>query len=233
MALITKPNTFSPSTTISSSEMNDNFDTIYNAFNGGIDTTNMTSTALDSYLDKTSTQTATGAKTFNNLIVGSSGTFTGNGKVDTEALADASGTPAKWTNDVAFRAYGNQTVAINTDTKATLTTVDFDRGSNFDNTNYKFTAPYNCVMHFDFTARWTPASFSGKVGSLQLRINGSQATGENSNSSMNFGGTNTNTNHSSGDWKLNSGDVVTLNVNENAGTLAVYCELSGHLVTKL
>lgn len=41
MSIINKPNDFSPNTTISSSEVNANFDTIYNDYNGGITAANL------------------------------------------------------------------------------------------------------------------------------------------------------------------------------------------------
>lgn len=41
MGVIVKPNTFSANTTISSSQMNANFDTIYNDYNGGIAAANL------------------------------------------------------------------------------------------------------------------------------------------------------------------------------------------------
>lgn len=46
MGIIAKPNTFSPSTTISSSQVNANFDTIYNDYNGGISAANLATDAV-------------------------------------------------------------------------------------------------------------------------------------------------------------------------------------------
>ena len=46
MSTVVKPNTFTPNTTISSSEINDNFDTIYNEFNGNISATNLATNAI-------------------------------------------------------------------------------------------------------------------------------------------------------------------------------------------
>lgn len=46
MGTATKPYAYSPNTTISSSEMNANLDTIYNEFNGSIDATNLASNAV-------------------------------------------------------------------------------------------------------------------------------------------------------------------------------------------
>lgn len=48
MATINKPNSFSSNTTISSSEINDNFDTIYNEFNGNISSANLAASAISS-----------------------------------------------------------------------------------------------------------------------------------------------------------------------------------------
>lgn len=46
MSTLSKPHTFSPNTTISSSQVNSNFDTLYNDYNGGIDASNLASSAV-------------------------------------------------------------------------------------------------------------------------------------------------------------------------------------------
>lgn len=46
MSIIAKPNNFSPSTTASSSAVNDNFDTIYDEFNGNVGTANLSDSAV-------------------------------------------------------------------------------------------------------------------------------------------------------------------------------------------
>lgn len=46
MSIVSKPNTFSPNTAISSSQVNANFDTIYNDYNGGISAANIASNAI-------------------------------------------------------------------------------------------------------------------------------------------------------------------------------------------
>jgi hypothetical protein len=46
MGTISKPNTFSPNATISSSAVNDNFDTAYNAINGNLDANNLATGAV-------------------------------------------------------------------------------------------------------------------------------------------------------------------------------------------
>lgn len=45
MALIAKPNTFTAGTTIQSGQVNSNFDTVYNEFNGSISNTNISASA--------------------------------------------------------------------------------------------------------------------------------------------------------------------------------------------
>lgn len=46
MGVVSKPYTFSPNTTMSSSEMNSNLDTLYNEFNGNISAANLASNAV-------------------------------------------------------------------------------------------------------------------------------------------------------------------------------------------
>jgi hypothetical protein len=45
MAIVTKPNLFTPSTTIYSAEVNENFDTLYNDYNGNITNANISAAA--------------------------------------------------------------------------------------------------------------------------------------------------------------------------------------------
>lgn len=60
MATISKPYTYSPNTTISSSEMNANLDRVYNEFNGSISADNLASNAVTG--DKIATSNVTTAK---------------------------------------------------------------------------------------------------------------------------------------------------------------------------
>lgn len=46
MSTISKPHTFSPNTTISSSQVNADFDTLYNDYNGNIDASNLATNAV-------------------------------------------------------------------------------------------------------------------------------------------------------------------------------------------
>lgn len=70
MAIVNKPNTFSGNTTISSSQINSNFDTLYNEFNGSISAANLADDAV------------TSAKLADNAVV-------------TANITDANVTPAK------------------------------------------------------------------------------------------------------------------------------------------
>lgn len=88
MGTISKPNTFSPNTTISSSDVNDNFDTIYNEFNGSISAANLATGAVvtakiaddavtvDKIADNavTTSQILNGAVTANKLGTGATNT---------------------------------------------------------------------------------------------------------------------------------------------------------------
>src|SRR5690606_2397158 len=46
MSILSKPYTFAPNTTASSSEVNANFDTLYNDYNGGISAANLADNAV-------------------------------------------------------------------------------------------------------------------------------------------------------------------------------------------
>lgn len=64
MAQVNKPNTFSANTTISSSAVNDNFDTIYDEFNGNISEANLADSAV------TEDKVASGAVTAGKIAAG-------------------------------------------------------------------------------------------------------------------------------------------------------------------
>ena len=69
------------------------------------------------------------------------------GIVTTAKMADSAVTAEKLGVPVAARAYASSTLGISasTWTKAPLNTENFDIGSNFDTTNYRFVAPYKGV----------------------------------------------------------------------------------------
>lgn len=119
MAIISRPNTYTSSTTISSSEVNDDFDTIYNEFNGSIAAANL------------ATDSVTTAKIADANVT--------NAKLATGINA------AKFSNPYKFSVYkslNQASIADATATKVTWNTERFDTNNNFDNaTNYRYTAP--------------------------------------------------------------------------------------------
>ena len=149
MGNVSKPNTFTSNTTISPSEVNDNFDTIYNEFNGSIDASNL---ATDSV--------ATAKIADDN--------------VTTAKIADDAVTYAKIEQPVAFRAtttqaYGSST----TGSDITTYTEDYDLGSNF--ASGIFTAPYAGVYHFDVCVSFSDTS--NRIAVRILKNSTSVATG--------------------------------------------------------
>lgn len=134
MSTISKPFTFSANTTISSSQMNSNFDTIYNDYNGGIAAANLASNAVTTA--KISDSNVTTAKIADS-------------NVTTAKIADDAVTPAKWTNPYCFRAYDSAGTTL---TDATAVEINFgtevyDYNNNFASNGY--TAPVAGVYHFD------------------------------------------------------------------------------------
>lgn len=119
MGVVSLPNTFAPNTAISSSEVNSNFSTIYNEFNGAISSANLADDAVAT------------AK-----IV--------DGAVTTAKLTDGDVTSEKLGVTVAARAYRSTTQSITSGAarKVQLDAENYDLGSDFDSTtNYRFVAP--------------------------------------------------------------------------------------------
>lgn len=148
MSSISKPSTFSSSTTISSSEVNDNFDTIYNDYNGGISAANLASNAV------------TTAKITDS-------------NVTTAKIADDAVTDAKRTRIKAgmYKQAGSQTLTTSYAKKA-LDTATYDPESWFDNANDKITVSEAglYLMHCTVVDSTNPA---GEDISFQFYINGS------------------------------------------------------------
>lgn len=109
MGTVNKPNDFSANTTISSSEVNDNFDTIYDEFNGNIAAANLATDAVttakiaDSNVTtaKIADSNVTTAKLANSSVT--------NAKLDTTAGAPG-GAWTSWTPTWANLTIGNATV---------------------------------------------------------------------------------------------------------------------------
>lgn len=120
MSIVAKPNTFSPSTTISSSQFNANFDTLYNDYNGGISSANLADNAV------ATAKIAANAVTTNKIADSNVTTSKINdlgvttAKINTSAvttakIANANVTAAKRTEVVKvgiFTAVGNGSLAV-------------------------------------------------------------------------------------------------------------------------
>lgn len=157
MSTISKPNTFSANTSISSSQMNANFDTIYNDYNGGISSANL---ATDSVVTaKIADSNVTTAKIADSNVT--------TAKVATSAI-----TPQKWANIYKFRAY--RTAALNTPTSfATAIVFDtesFDTNSNFNTGTGEYTAGVAGFHRFGWRAKITTSGT--EQFQSQLYVNG-------------------------------------------------------------
>lgn len=145
-------------------------------------------------------------------------------------LGDNTITSEKLKNTVAFSAYSSANItASSTPAKIQLATEEFDEGSDFDaTTNYRFTAPYNGIYHFDGIARITTPGDANNCN-VYLYKNGAAFTAT-INTGFNNGGGNTISIHISGTVKLTSGDYVELYVSRTTGTGNAQGTLSGFLV---
>lgn len=114
MSTITKPNTFSASATIIASEHNDNFDTIYNDYNGGITNANISPSAA--IADTKLAQLTTTNKVALSALT-AAGTYTPTGDWDFSSanaftLLDSCVTPGKVAN--VLGSWGSATVGSST-----------------------------------------------------------------------------------------------------------------------
>ena len=117
MAQVPKPITFSADTTILSSKVNENFDGIYDEFNGNIDNGNIKAGAAIA-----TAKLASDAGIVNAMI------------------ADSTITPTKTTNPYKFSVYRNAALTPGT-ADIIFDTENFDTNNNFDTTNGRYTAP--------------------------------------------------------------------------------------------
>lgn len=151
MGTIIKPNDFTASTTIDSSDVNDNFDTIYDEFNGNITAANLATNAVAT------------AKIADSAVT-------------TAKINDGAVTVAKVTMPYKFYVY--RSAASNSSNSLTVVPFDtkvFDIGTNVDVVTNKgrFTAPV--TGHYWFSAGVGNTVAAGFV-SVQLMKNGSSVT---------------------------------------------------------
>lgn len=151
MGIIAKPNTHAPNTVISSSKLNANEDTVYNAINGNIEAANLASNAVTTA--KIADSNVTTAKIADlNVTTGK----LADGAVTTAKIADANVTSEKLDATIACRAYRNAAMNLTGgggEEKIILDAESFDLGSNWDTTNGRFTAPVTGYYHISAVLR--------------------------------------------------------------------------------
>lgn len=134
MGLVNRPNNYTNGTPAEASEVNDDFDTLYNVVNGSLDQNNLADNAVVE--SKITNSAVTADKLASNAVT--------TGKINNDAV-----TPAKWTNPYCFGATNNanQTgIADATWTNVTLQTELFDTNNNFASSTY--TAPVDGIYMF-------------------------------------------------------------------------------------
>ena len=166
----------------------------------------------------------------------------------------------KNSNYPSFSAYISasadaQTVASGTNTRVNFDSEDYDVGSNFDASAYKFTAPVNGIYHFDTRILWdndTDATAGDWAAEerhdIYLIKNNSDAeptanSREASELRIVSGGVTDvlMMNSINGDLKLDAGDFITVAVYQNTGTNqytydpndGMWSSWSGHLITAI
>lgn len=92
---------------------------------------------------------------------------------DGTGIADATISPAKWTNPYCFgaRATSQTTLGDNTDVQVLFATEDYDYNNNFASSTY--TAPIAGVYHFDAVVGVAGSVSSGLLAYISLRKNDS------------------------------------------------------------
>lgn len=156
MGTIVKPNTFSASTVISSSEVNDNFDTIYDEFNGNIAAANLATSAVTAAKIATDAVETAKIKDLN---------------VTTAKIADGAVTSEKLDATILVRAYRNAAVSYSTEADIVFDTEVLDLGSDFNTTTGIFTAPVPGHYLVYVQARGTNLG-DGETLNLRLYFNG-------------------------------------------------------------
>ena len=148
MAIVNKPNTFSSNTTISSSEVNSNFDTLYNEFNGSISAANLADDAV------------TEAKVANDSI-------------DTLNVKDGAITPPKWTNPYKFSVTGTSTSVSASAVIVKFSTEAYDSNSNYDPSTGLYTAAIAGFYEFTATIVVSTSNGGNNTGGFYVYKNGS------------------------------------------------------------
>ena len=150
--------------------------------------------------------------------------------IDGTLLGDNTITSEKLKSTVAFSAVSTASVtASSTPTKIQLASEIFDEGGDFDSTtNYRFTAPYAGIYHFDARVTLTTPG-DGNLCIGYLYKNGSAFT-EVINEGVNVGGVNSPNLMFGATVKLAANDYVEVYVSRSTGSGNAQGMFSGHLV---
>lgn len=171
MATINLPNTFSADTTALASEVNDNFTTIVNEFNGSISAANLASNAITTAkitdanvtADKLATNAVTTAKI-------------NDAAVTTAKINDSAVTSEKLSTTIACKAYRNAAFNFTaTATKLSLDAETFDTGSDWDTSNGRFVAPVTGYYNVAVSAGCSSIGDGNRI-TAYIYVNGSPYT---------------------------------------------------------
>jgi hypothetical protein len=166
MGIIVKPYNFAASTPAVASQVNANFDVIYNAFNGNIDSNNLASNSV--VTSKIADNNVTTAKINDSAVTTAK---INDSAVTTAKINDSAVTPPKWTNPYKFRVYRGSAQNVGTSfTKVSYDNEVFDTNNNFASGTY--TAPVNGFYQFNASYQVTTDG-SGTFTQVFLYVNGS------------------------------------------------------------
>lgn len=202
MSTVNKPFTFSPNTTASSSQVNDNFDTIYNEFNGSISAANLASNAVTTA--KITDSNVTTAKIADDAVT--------TAKLANEAVTATKIEPDSYTNVRVTRST-TQSISNNTLTVVVYNSETADTLNEYNTSTGVFTAAYAGPRTFTAGFRYQEANNSSTNG-LRFYLNGTQLIEDNNpNSLAAFTSRNL-----SVSINLALGDTVDIRVSQNSGS---------------
>ena len=168
MSMVAKPYTFSANTSLSSSQMNANFDTLYNDYNGGIAAANLASnsviTAKIADSNVTTAKIADDAVTTAKIL---------NDNVTTAKVLDGNITSPKLSTTVACSVYRSTAFNITGGSgveKLILNATNFNIGSYYDTTTGTFTAPISGYYQISANILATDVATPGQI-ILQINAN--------------------------------------------------------------
>lgn len=179
MTNINKPYTFSANTTASSSQVNDNFDTIYNDYNGGISSTNLADGAVT--LPKINGGTTAGVLTTDasgNVTAAAIGPL-----IPTTTITASMMSPSTF-SFVRARKNATQAVADGAAAVVAYTSEQADVLGEYDTSTSTFTAGSTGLYYVRASLRWT-TTFTG-TNVIAIQVNSSNIIESNFNNVYNY-----------------------------------------------